>query len=162
MNTQTISLIVNGRYRTLQVKAGESLLEVLRERLCLTGTKNGCNVGECGACTVLVDGLSVNSCLYLAVRADGRTVETIEGERNGDTLSAIQSAFVEEHAIQCGFCTPGFIMSTKELLRSCSDPTDEQIQKGLAGNLCRCTGYHAIFSAAKKCVGGPSPETLEE
>ena len=147
---QTISFTINGRPVTLNVDVRESLLEVLRSRLHLTGTKEGCSVGECGACTVLVNNRSITSCLYLAVWADSKSIETIEGQSIDGELSDIQQAFVEENAIQCGFCTPGFVMSAKALLNENPHPTREEIRKGVSGNMCRCTGYQNIIQAIER------------
>lgn len=147
-----IQLTVNGREERLAVEANLTLLELLRERLGLTGTKEGCGVGECGACTVLVDGLSVLSCLVLAVEADGHVVETIEGEASEQEPSELQRAFIEEDAIQCGFCTPGMIMAARGLLNRVSNPSEEEIVEAMAGNLCRCTGYEAILAAVRRAA----------
>lgn len=152
-----IEITVNGRKWQFDVEPNKLLLNLLREELYLTGAKYGCGIGECGACTVLLDGAPVNSCMILAVDVDGRQVETIEGVADGVNLDPIQEAFIEEGAIQCGFCTPGFIMTTKALLRERPDPTEKEIREYLKGNLCRCTGYvnivKAVQSAAKKMRG---------
>jgi len=147
MATHTITLTVNGAKERLDVPSNMTLLQMLRERLALTGTKNGCEAGECGACTVLVDGEPVNSCMMLAVEADGRDVLTVEGLSEGDRLSPLQEAFVEHNAVQCGFCTPGMLMSAHALLERNPDPTEEEIKEALVGNLCRCTGYVRIIEA---------------
>jgi aerobic carbon-monoxide dehydrogenase small subunit len=147
-----IHLTVNGQPEVAEVPAGTTLLEFLRERLYLTGTKAGCETGECGACTVLLDGRPVTSCLVLAVEADGAGVETIEGEAHDGVLSALQRAFVEEGAIQCGFCTPGMIMAARGLLARNPQPSREEITDALAGNLCRCTGYEAIVAAVERAA----------
>lgn len=152
MKTKTISFKVNGKEVTLTVDVRESLLEVLRNRLHLTGTKKGCEVGECGACTVIIDGVTVDSCLYLAIWADGKEVRTIEGEAKNGNLSRIQQAFVDEGAVQCGFCTPGFVMSATALVESGEKLSREEIKKGMAGNLCRCTGYQNIVRAVEKVM----------
>jgi len=144
-----IKLKVNGMLYELVVKTNQTLADVLRENLGLLGTKIGCDEGECGACTVMVNGKIVTSCLMLAVQADGEEITTIENFTSNGKLSEIQEAFIESGAIQCGFCTPGMIMSTIALLRKNPDPTDEEIREGLAGNLCRCTGYQQIFNAVK-------------
>lgn len=150
---KVIELKVNGEIFELDVDPRRTLLEVLREQLSLTGTHKGCDEGECGACTVLMDGSPVNSCLVLAMDADGKNITTIEGLADGDHLHPIQTAFVEHAGIQCGFCTPGMILSAKALLDENPEPTTEEIKKGIAGNLCRCTGYTQIIesiSAASK------------
>jgi len=145
---------VNGRKRRFDVEPNKLLLNLVRDELYLTGTKYGCGIGECGACTVLLDGEAVLSCMVLAVDADGKCVETIEGVADGDKLDPIQEAYIEEGAIQCGFCTPGFIMTTKALLKENPDPSEAEIREYLKGNYCRCTGYvniiKAVQSAAKK------------
>ena len=140
---------LNGREVEIEAGADARLLDVLREDLHLTGTKEGCGEGECGACTVLLDGQPVNSCLLLAPQADGCDVVTIEGLAEGAHLHPIQEAFVEEGAVQCGFCTPGFILATYALLRANPEPTDEEILTALEGNLCRCTGYSRILAAVR-------------
>jgi len=153
-----ISFYVNGSAVTLSVDAHRRLLDVLREDLGLCGTKEGCGEGECGACTVIVDGRAVNACLYPAPEIDGKQVLTIEGLSGPQNeLSIIQKAFSECGAIQCGFCSPGMIMSTKALLDEISDPTDEEIREALLGNLCRCTGYVQILEAVRRAA-----ELLEE
>jgi len=144
-----ITLYVNGKPREVIVEPIASLLNVLRGDLGLTGTKEGCGTGYCGACTVLVDGTPVNSCLYFAVDADHREVTTVEGFADGPELHPIQSAFVDQSALQCGFCTPGMIASAAALLADNPDPTEEQIRAAIAGNLCRCTGYQAIVHAVQ-------------
>lgn len=144
-----IRLTVNGKPFEREVDAETRLLDLLREGLHLTGTKEGCGEGECGACTVLIDGRPVNSCLVLAPQADGADVLTIEGVADGDRLHPIQQAFVDAGGVQCGFCTPGFIMSTYALLRDTPDPTDDEIRSALEGNLCRCTGYGKIVEAVQ-------------
>jgi aerobic-type carbon monoxide dehydrogenase small subunit (CoxS/CutS family) len=150
-----ISFHVNGAEVTTVAGGGDRLIDVLREGLGLTGTKEGCGQGECGACTVIVDGRAVNSCLYPAIEVDGREVTTIEGLTGPDsTLGPIQRAFVECGAVQCGFCTPGMIMSTRALLDSNPDPSDEEIRSALLGNLCRCTGYVQIVEAVRRAAGG--------
>jgi carbon-monoxide dehydrogenase small subunit len=144
-----IRLTVNGRPYEREVDAETRLLDLLRETLHLTGTKEGCGEGECGACTVLIDGRPVNSCLVLAPQADGADVLTIEGLAAGEALHPIQQAFVDAGGVQCGFCTPGFIMSAYALLRDIPDPTDDEIRSALEGNLCRCTGYGQIVEAIR-------------
>ena len=148
--THAISLTVNGQREAATVPGGMSLLELLRERLYLTGAKEGCGEGECGACTVLLDGKPVTACLVLAAEADGCEVRTIEGEAVDGKLSELQQAFVDAGAVQCGFCTPGMIMSARGLLLRNPNPTDEEIVEAVAGNLCRCTGYEAIIAAVRQ------------
>jgi aerobic-type carbon monoxide dehydrogenase small subunit (CoxS/CutS family) len=152
-----IELTINGKRRRFDVEANKLLLNLLRDEMHLTGTKYGCGIGECGACTVHLNGEAVLSCMVLAVDVDGGCVDTIEGMADGEKLNSIQEAYLEEGAVQCGFCTPGFIMSTKALLRENPEPTEGEIREYLKGNLCRCTGYvnivKAVQSAAKK-IGG--------
>lgn len=145
--TFSVNMWVNGRTVRAEVPATRTLLEFLREDLGLTGTKEGCGKGECGACTVLVDGKPVNSCLMLAYQADGKQVVTIEGLERDGSLHPIQEAFVTEGAVQCGFCTPGMIMSAKALLDANPSPTRDEIRQAISGNLCRCTGYAKIIRA---------------
>jgi aerobic-type carbon monoxide dehydrogenase small subunit (CoxS/CutS family) len=142
-----IAFSVNGALVSVDVEDHWTLLEVLRERLALTGTKRGCGMGECGACTVIVNGRAVTSCLVLAREVDGCEVRTIEGEADGDKLSDLQQAFIDEGAIQCGFCTSGMIMSARALLEKNPDPDEEQVKVAMEGNLCRCTGYKPIVAA---------------
>jgi aerobic-type carbon monoxide dehydrogenase small subunit (CoxS/CutS family) len=149
-----ISLTVNQQQVTLAVGPGQTLLELLREELRLTGAKAGCEMGECGACTVLLDGEPVASCLVPALAVEGATVETIEGISKEDELHPVQAALVAEGAVQCGFCTPGVAMSGVALLRQRPDPTEHQIREALAGNLCRCTGYARIVKALTKLGEG--------
>ena len=149
---RTIDLTLNGRRRELDVAVHHTLLEVLREEVDLTGTKECCVVGECGACTVLVDGRSVNSCLMLAVEADGSEVLTVEGLAVDGELSPLQEAFLDQSAAQCGFCIPGQLMAATALLDRIDEPTDEEIQEALAGNLCRCAGYEQIFAAVRQAA----------
>ena len=145
---QMISLQVNGDTYELAVNPWKTLNEVLREDIKLTGTKLGCGTGDCGACTVLIDGKSVSSCLTLAVEVQGMTITTIEGMApNAEELHPIQESFIEKGAIQCGYCTPGMIMSTTFLLKNNPHPTEAEIRAGLSGNLCRCTGYNKIVDA---------------
>jgi len=144
-----IEFMVNGRRHQFDVEPNTLLLNLIREKLYLTGSKYGCGIGECGACTVHLDGEPVLSCLTLAVEADGRRVDTIEGVADGDKLDPVQEAFIEEGAIQCGFCTPGFIMTTRALLRDDPNPTEDDIREYLKGNLCRCTGYVNIVKAVQ-------------
>ncbi len=142
-----ISLTVNRESREANVWAGESLLSALRNRLDLPGSKNACEQGECGSCSVLLDGTLVCSCLVLAVQADGHEVVTVEGLAEPGRLHAVQEAFAEVGAVQCGFCTPGLVVAAADLLRRSSDPTDDEIREALSGNLCRCTGYQKILDA---------------
>jgi carbon-monoxide dehydrogenase small subunit len=144
------ALQVNGTVRRVEEAwLGESLLNVLRDRLDLPGTKNACEEGECGSCSVKLDGTLVCSCLVLAAAAAGRAVETIEAQEHDGTLSAVQAAFVDEGAVQCGFCTPGLVMAVDDLLGRSPDPTDLEIQEAISGNLCRCTGYGRIIEAVR-------------
>jgi aerobic-type carbon monoxide dehydrogenase small subunit (CoxS/CutS family) len=147
-----INIIVNDKAYSMEVDIRESLLELLRNKLQFTGVKEGCSVGECGACTVLIDGTAFNSCVYLAVWADGKTITTIEGVAKDGKLSKVQQAFVDEGAIQCGFCTPGLVLTTTALVESGRKYTDEEIKREISGHLCRCTGYQKIFKAAKKSL----------
>jgi carbon-monoxide dehydrogenase small subunit len=147
-----IQMIINGEPVTAQVQAHQTLLGFLRDELNLTGAKEGCGDGECGACTVIVDGVPVRSCLVLAVEVDGASIETIEGLSDGTRLHPIQEAFVEAGAIQCGFCTPGLVLAVKALLDRNPRPTEEQIREALSGHLCRCTGYETIFRAVRTAV----------
>jgi carbon-monoxide dehydrogenase small subunit len=152
-----IEVTVNGQRKQFDVEPNILLLNLLRDELYLKGAKYGCGIGECGSCTVLLDGEAVQSCMILAVEADGRRVDTIEGLADGDELDPIQEAFIEEGAVQCGFCTPGFIMATKALLTENPHPSEGEIREYLKGNLCRCTGYinivKAVKSAAKNMKG---------
>jgi carbon-monoxide dehydrogenase small subunit len=147
--TQTINLTVNGHAETLTVAPYLTLLEVLRDTLALTGTKEGCSTGHCGACTVLLDGKPVSSCLLLAVEADGHAVTTVEGLSANGTLHPVQEAFVVNGGLQCGFCTSGMMLATVALLDRNPQPTEHEIRMALAGNLCRCTGYHKIVEAVQ-------------
>jgi len=142
-----IEVTLNGRRRVLEVAVHHTLLEVLRDQVGLTGSKECCLVGECGACTVLIDGRTVNSCLVLAVEADGKSVLTVEGLAHHGALDPLQEAFLDEGAAQCGFCIPGQLLSAHALLDRVEDPSREEIQEALAGNLCRCAGYEQIFKA---------------
>ena len=149
LTSKTVALRVNESRHTLEVGVNETLLEVLRERLDLTGAKVGCNQGECGACTVLIDGEAILSCLTLAVECEGKQVLTIEGLEDRETgeLDPIQQAFIENDGVQCGFCTPGTVMAAKALLLHNPSPTVEEIKQGIQGNLCRCTGYAQIVAS---------------
>ena len=145
-----LNVTVNGEQCTADdVWAGESLLYVLRERLGLPGSKNACEQGECGSCTVYLDDTPVCACLVAAGQAEGRRVRTVEGLADGDELDPVQQAFVDAGAVQCGFCTPGLIVATHDLLRRVGSPSDEEIRESLAGNLCRCTGYEKIMDAVR-------------
>jgi carbon-monoxide dehydrogenase small subunit len=150
----TITVTVNGKVEYLVVPANLTLLQLLRDKLALTGTKNGCEAGECGACTVLVDGQPTNSCLMLAVEADGRDVVTVEGLTHDGKLSALQDTFIKHNAVQCGFCTPGMLISAHALLARNPLPDDDEIEEALLGNLCRCTGYVRIIDAIKEVAAG--------
>jgi aerobic carbon-monoxide dehydrogenase small subunit len=147
-----VILKVNGEEKELLIKEDALLIDVLRDEIGYTGTKRGCGEGECGTCTVLIDGRPVNSCLILAALVQGKEITTIEGVGTPENLHPIQQAFVNEGAIQCGFCTPGMVMSTKALLDSEKNPDEQQIRKALSGNLCRCTGYVKIVKAVKKAA----------
>lgn len=155
-DTLPIQITVNGHLRRIEVRPSETLLDVLRDDLELTGTKECCLVGECGACTVLVDGRAVDSCLVLAVEADGASVTTVEGLAVDGELSPLQQAFLDKGAVQCGFCIPGQLMAAEALLASNPHPTVEQVQEGLAGNLCRCAGYLQITEAVLAVAEGES------
>jgi aerobic carbon-monoxide dehydrogenase small subunit len=142
-----VELTVNGDRLEAEVWAGESLLTMLRDRLELPGSKNACEQGECGSCSVLLDGELVCACLVLAAQADGHDVVTVEGLAGGDGLHPVQEAFADAGAVQCGFCTPGFVVAAADLLRRVPDPSDDEIREALSGNLCRCTGYQKILDA---------------
>ena len=154
MTAHSITVTVNGGREYLTVPSHMTLLQMLREKLALTGTKNGCAAGECGACTVLVDGQPINSCMMLALEADGCEVTTVQGLAEDGQLSPLQQAFVDHNAVQCGFCTPGMLASAHALLNRNPHPSEQEIREALVGNLCRCTGYlrvvQAVQSAAKK------------
>jgi len=152
MANHSISMTVNGSKEYVTVSSNTTLLKLLRERLALTGTKNGCEAGECGACTVLMNGQPVNSCLVLAVEADGAEIVTVEGLAEDDQLTPLQQAFVDHNAVQCGFCTPGVLISAHALLKRNPQPTEEEIREALVGNLCRCTGYNRIVQAVQKAA----------
>jgi aerobic carbon-monoxide dehydrogenase small subunit len=146
---KTITLEVNGIPETQEVEVGTTLLRFLRDTLDLTGTKEGCNEGECGSCVVLLDSRPVNSCLVLAVEAQGAKVTTIEGLSSDGVLHPIQKAFLAHTSIQCGFCTPGMVVTAAALLKECPDPSEDEVRKALAGNMCRCTGYRQIVDAIR-------------
>lgn len=148
-----LTVTVNGQAHELYADADRTLLQLLRADLGLTGTKEGCDDSECGACMVLVDGRPVNSCCYLALQTSGRDVVTVEGLGDGTELNALQRAFLEEGGVQCGYCTPGMLISATALLRSNRAPTDDDIRQALAGNLCRCTGYQKIVAAVRRAAG---------
>ncbi len=154
MALKQIKLTVNGNSQEILVDSTWTLLETLRDRLRLTGTKEGCSNGNCGACTVLLDGTTACSCLVLAPEADGREVTTVEGLEDGGKLSPVQDAFVKEGGLQCGFCTPGFLVSTTFLLNKIPNPSEDEIRLNLAGNLCRCTGYDKIVKAVQRAAAG--------
>jgi carbon-monoxide dehydrogenase small subunit len=153
----TVQLVVNGRSCQVEVAPQTTLLELIRDHLRLTGTKEGCGKGQCGACTVLMDGKTVNSCLILAAQARGRQIVTIEGIGKGDALDPVQQAFIDEGAIQCGFCTPGLILSAKALLDRDPKPDTDRIMEAISGHLCRCTGYAAIVRAIRRASGRDDP-----
>jgi len=144
-----VTTTVNGDEYEYLAEAGQTLVDVLRNELELTGTKEGCSTGDCGACSVIVDGELVCSCLVLAAETDGKSVETIEGMADGDTLHPLQRNFLELNGLQCGICTPGLLVASKALLEENPDPTEEEIRYWLAGNLCRCTGYHKVVEAVQ-------------
>jgi carbon-monoxide dehydrogenase small subunit len=148
-----IELTVNGERREADVWAGESLLYVMRERLGLPGSKNACEQGECGSCSVLLDGKLVCACLVLAAQAEGHELVTVEGLGEDGDLHPVQAAFTETGAVQCGFCTPGFIVATVDLLARTPSPSEDEIREALSGNLCRCTGYAKIFDAVRLAAG---------
>jgi len=147
-----VTVNVNGVTERLQVPSNLTLLQMLRDELALTGTKNGCSAGECGACTVMMNGEPVNSCLVLAVEADGANIVTVEGLSREGQLDPLQEAFVEEGGVQCGFCTPGVLISARALLNRKPNPSEEDIREALVGNLCRCTGYVRIVRAVQKAA----------
>ena len=151
-----VTLVVNGRRRDVRVEPRTTLLDALRQKLELTGTKRVCDSGACGACTVLLDGVAVYACMTLAVSCDGRAVQTIEGLADGENLHPIQQAFIDEDGYQCGFCTPGQIMAAKSLLERTPKPSREQIIDGMSGNLCRCGAYQKIVAAVERAAHGES------
>jgi aerobic carbon-monoxide dehydrogenase small subunit len=158
MNISTVSLTVNGTAHQVRVEPRRTLLDCLRDDLVFPGTHVGCEHGVCGCCNVIVDGALVRSCLMLAVQADGSSVETIEGLAAGDELNPLQEAFCANHAMQCGYCTPGMIMTLEDLLRSNPQPTEEELVDALSGNLCRCTGYQQILQAARSVIAASASE----
>jgi aerobic-type carbon monoxide dehydrogenase small subunit (CoxS/CutS family) len=151
---QTIRVTINGRIYEEDVEPRQLLVHFLRENIGLTGSHVGCVVGECGACSILLDGKVVKSCLHLAVQADGREITTVEGLAKDGELNPVQEAFVKNYAFQCGYCTPGMVITSHALLQSNSNPSDEEIRKALAGNLCMCTGYVQIVDAVKEAAKG--------
>ena len=160
-----IHIVVNGDERLIAVKSNETVLDVLRNKLRLTGTKRGCDLGDCGSCTVLLDGEPVKSCLVLAVAVDGCQIETIEGLETGVGLHLLQRAFIARGAIQCGYCTPGMVMASKALIDRRPDPTTDEIKGALGGNLCRCGGYQRIIDAVqnwREHLGDAEPEVDDE
>ncbi len=152
---KALNLTVNGDPVQILVREDETLLDALRDRLMLTGTKHGCGEGQCGHCTVLLNGKAVNSCLTLALEAEGARVMTIEGLADGERLHPIQKAYVEAGAIQCGYCTPGMVMAIYALLRENPRPSEEEIREGIKGVMCRCTGYYKIMEAVKRAASAP-------
>lgn len=151
-NTVLIKLTINQQVYELQVNPEQRLIDLLRDQLGLTGTKEGCGQGECGACTVIMDKKPVNACLVLAFQADGKEILTIEGLGTEDNLHPIQEAFLHQGAVQCGYCTPGMILSAKAILDKTPHPSEEEIRRGISGNLCRCTGYQKIVDAIKEAA----------
>jgi len=149
-----LNFIVNGEKKHISIDPSMTLLEILRHTLKLTGTKEGCGKGECGTCTVLMNGKAVNACLVLGSQLEGTEILTIEGVSNGRELHSLQKSFIEEGAVQCGFCIPGMIISARALLDENPSPTEEEIRRGISGNLCRCTGYTKIVSAIQKASEG--------
>ena len=148
-SSRSIKVTINGTTYEREVEARKLLIHFIRDDLDLTGSHIGCDTGNCGACSVIVDGSLVKSCMLLAVQADGATIETVEGLADGEELSRLQQAFKDNHALQCGYCTPGMLMSATALLRETPHPSEDEIKKGLQGNICRCTGYWNIFEAVK-------------
>jgi carbon-monoxide dehydrogenase small subunit len=154
MTTHSITVTVNGSKEYVTVPSNMTLLKLLREKLALTGTKNGCEAGECGACTVLMNGEPVNSCMVLAVETDGTEIVTVENLAQDHQLDIVQKTLVDEGAVQCGFCTPGVLISARALLNRNPNPAEEEIREALVGNLCRCTGYNRIVRAVQKAAHG--------
>jgi len=162
VRSRVIEIRINGEWHEATVRPRTTLVEVLREQIGLTGTKHGCESGTCGVCTVILDGRPVLSCITLAVECDGMSVRTVEGLADGDTLSNVQQAFLDQGAVQCGYCTPGMVMSATALLEKNPKPTVPEIRKALEGNLCRCTGYNAILAAVLQASGqGVEPVTQQ-
>jgi aerobic carbon-monoxide dehydrogenase small subunit len=157
VTSKRITVTVNGASYERDVDARRLLVHVIRDDLDLTGTHIGCDTGNCGACTVLVDGLAVKSCMMLAVQADGASIETVESLASGDELHPLQRAFSAHHALQCGYCTPGMLMSAKHLLDNNSEPTENEIRRAIQGNICRCTGYVNIVAAIDAAARGEVP-----
>ncbi|HMQ30097.1 MAG TPA: (2Fe-2S)-binding protein [Chloroflexaceae bacterium] len=162
MSTHTITLTVNGSPQTVEAEARTLLVHLIREQLSLTGTHIGCDTTSCGACTVIVDGRAVKSCTMFAVQADGAAVETIEGVAQNGGLHPLQEGFWEKHGLQCGYCTPGMIMSAKALLEKNAAPSEEEIRYGISGNLCRCTGYQKIVEAIQYAAAKLRERQAEE
>ncbi len=161
---QLVDIIVNGEPLQVGVEPWQSLLDTLREELLLTGTKKGCDEGDCGACTVIIDGKALTSCMVLTVSAKGKAVTTVEGLADGEKLHPVQQAFVEHGGVQCGYCTPGLIVSAVALLQENPDPTEDDIRYAIGGNLCRCTGYSKVVLAIQKAaqaMRGGDPTTME-
>ena len=153
MKSQTVALEVNGVRYEREVDARRLLIHFIRDDLGLTGSHIGCDTGNCGACSIIVDGTLLKSCMMLAIQADGAKIETVEGLADGDELTPLQQAFSDHHALQCGYCTPGMLMSATALLRTNKRPSDDEIRKAIQGNLCRCTGYVNIVEAIKSAAG---------
>ena len=153
MSSHFVTVTINGVEYEREVEARKLLIHFVRDDLDLTGSHIGCDTGNCGACSMIVDGTLVKSCMMLAVQADGATIETVEGLADGDQLSPLQQSFSEHHALQCGYCTPGMLMSATALLRDNPSPSEDEIRKALQGNICRCTGYWNIFKAVKAASG---------
>jgi aerobic-type carbon monoxide dehydrogenase small subunit (CoxS/CutS family) len=148
-SSKTITVTINGAEYEREVEARRLLIHFIRDDVDLTGSHIGCDTGNCGACSVIIDGTLVKSCMMLAIQADGSTIETVEGLANGDELAPLQQAFSDHHALQCGYCTPGMLMSATALLRENPSPSEDEIKKGIQGNICRCTGYWNIVEAVK-------------
>ena len=157
-NRYHLRFTLNGEEKSLDIKPGISALELIRDTLDLKGTKEGCGIGECGACTIVVDGKAVNACLMFAAQLDGHDVMTVEGLGKEDGLHPIQQSFIEHHAVQCGFCTPGVLMSTRALLAENPQPERDEIVKAISGNLCRCTGYRSIIAGIEDAADRLSKE----